>query len=123
MLERLVVRMAEGLRGRPVRVYAIDPGEKGAGRIWRTSQPKWLLMNTAAVEVSLYSGEPDDGPCRAGAGPSLYEWLAAQPEAAAREPSPNTYPPRRVMGSTSRASTATSSQLFASRQLYQMLPA
>jgi hypothetical protein len=31
--------------------------------------------------------------------------------------------PGASMGSTSRASTATSSQLFASRQLYQMLPA
>lgn len=102
VLERLAVRlMAAAAQGdrRAVRIYTIDPGEHGAGRIWRTDQPEQLIMNTAAVEVSLFSGEPDDGPWRPGAGPSLHEWLAAQAAAAGEpEPSPNTYSPRRVYG-------------------------
>jgi FAD-NAD(P)-binding len=98
VLERLMVRLEQDPRRRHVRVYIVDPGEMGAGRIWRTSQPECLLMNTAAVEVSLYSGPPDGGAWRAGAGPSLHEWLAAQPDAAERETSPNTYAPRRVYG-------------------------
>ncbi|MEY9843034.1 FAD/NAD(P)-binding protein [Streptacidiphilus sp. MAP5-3] len=104
VLERLIARLAAAGESRPVRIRTIDPGEPGAGRIWRTDQPLWLLMNTAAGEVSLYSGEPDGGPWRAGAGPSLHAWLCEE-YAQGRyeslddaEPSSNTYAPRRVYG-------------------------
>ncbi|QFZ20876.1 FAD/NAD(P)-binding protein [Saccharothrix syringae] len=76
VLERLLVRLAER-RGPAVSIWVFDPGEHGAGRIWRTDQPDWFLMNTPAGEVSMYSGDPDEGPPRAGAGPSLHEWLSA----------------------------------------------
>jgi hypothetical protein len=76
VLERLLVRLAQR-PGPAVTIWVFDPGEFGAGRIWRTDQPDWFLMNTAAGEVSMYSGDPDDGPPRAGAGPSLHEWLSA----------------------------------------------
>lgn len=101
VFERLVARLtAEPAMARPeVVIHPVDPFEVGAGRIWRTDQPEELLMNTAAVEVSLYSSAPDGGPWRAGAGPSFYEWLSARAEAAGEaEPSPNTYAPRRVYG-------------------------
>ncbi|MGW1564511.1 FAD/NAD(P)-binding protein [Streptomyces sp. NPDC002144] len=98
VLERLVARLTAARPPQPVRIHTIDPGEAGAGRIWRTDQPDTLLMNTAAGEVSLYSGEPDDGPWRAGAGPSLYQWLQAAPQPEVDALTPNTYAPRRVYG-------------------------
>lgn len=33
-----------------MRIYTIDLGEQGAGRIWRTDQPGELIMNTAAMD-------------------------------------------------------------------------
>jgi hypothetical protein len=98
VLERLVVRLADEHDHRPVRIYTVDPGEMGAGRIWRTDQSQWLLMNTAAGEVSLFSGGPDEGPWRAGAGPSLHEWLCTRPDMDPELTSPNAYTPRRVYG-------------------------
>ncbi|MGW4649564.1 FAD/NAD(P)-binding protein [Kitasatospora sp. NPDC004289] len=98
VLERMVSRLSAEPLSRPVRIYTVDPGEMGAGRVWRTDQSEWLLMNTAAGEVSLYSGEPDEGPWRAGAGPSLHEWLAADPATYPELGSSNTYAPRRVYG-------------------------
>jgi FAD-NAD(P)-binding len=105
VLERLITRLTTTAQpDRQARVFLVDPGEMGAGRIWRTDQPQALLMNTAAVEVSLFSGGPDDGPWRAGAGPSLYEWLRARADVMGEEPpSPNTYAPRRVYGQYLRA--------------------
>jgi hypothetical protein len=98
VLERLVIRLGERVLDRPVRIFAIDPGEPGAGRIWRTDQPEWLIMNTPAGEVSLYSGEPDDGPARAGAGPSLERWLRGHPDRRWAATGPNGYAPRAIYG-------------------------
>jgi len=98
VLERLVARLTQDQGERPVRILTVDPGEMGAGRIWRTDQSEWLLMNTAAGEVSLFSGGPDAGPWRAGAGPSLYEWLCARPGPEGESASPNGYMPRRLYG-------------------------
>jgi len=101
VLERLITRLAgEATQAhREIRVYPVEPGELGAGRIWRTDQPEALIMNTASVEVSLFSGAPDDGPWRAGAGPSLHEWLCARAGVMGEgQPSPNTYASRRVYG-------------------------
>ncbi|MGW6707985.1 FAD/NAD(P)-binding protein [Streptomyces sp. NPDC054956] len=83
VLERIAARLAEQPPRRPVEVYAVDTHQVGTGRIWRTDQPDWSLMNTVSGEVTIFSGRPDGGPHRAGAGPSLYEWWATvDPEAA-----------------------------------------
>ena len=105
VLERLIVRLTGTAQpDRQIHVHPVEPGEFGAGRIWRTDQPQALIMNTAAAEVSLFSGGPDDGPWRAGAGPSLYEWLCARADVMGEErPSPNTYASRRVYGQYLRA--------------------
>ncbi|MGW1199780.1 FAD/NAD(P)-binding protein [Streptomyces sp. NPDC002536] len=80
VLERLAVRLAGQHSGKAVELYAVDAVEVGCGRIWRTDQPDWLLMNTPAGEVTMFSGPADDGPARPGAGPSLAEWWqAAEP--------------------------------------------
>ncbi|WLQ35987.1 FAD/NAD(P)-binding protein [Streptomyces castrisilvae] len=95
VLERLVARAAADEGGREVRLHVIDDHEPGAGRIWRTDQPRTLLMNTPAGEVTMFSGPCDDGPARAGAGPSLGEWWQrAHPD----EGDPLGYAPRAVYG-------------------------
>ncbi|MFJ9823835.1 FAD/NAD(P)-binding protein [Streptomyces sp. NPDC101160] len=95
VLERLAARCAERPPARRMEVYAIDPYEAGAGRIWRTDQSPWFLMNTAAQEVTMFSGPADEGPHRPGAGPSLGEWWAEHDPAHAE---PQGYAPRVVYG-------------------------
>ncbi|MFE0648427.1 FAD/NAD(P)-binding protein [Streptomyces sp. NPDC059534] len=95
VLERLAARCAEEPPGRPVEVFAVDPYEAGAGRIWRTDQSPWFLMNTPAQEVTMFSGPADDGPHRPGAGPTLGEWWTQDDPADA---APEGYAPRAVYG-------------------------
>jgi FAD-NAD(P)-binding len=89
VIERLAARLGEaaeaagsdGSAVEPVELYFIDETEVGAGRIYRTDQPHWYLMNTVAGQCSAFSGVPDAGPHRAGAGPSFTEWWSvAHPE-------------------------------------------
>ncbi|MFJ8674266.1 FAD/NAD(P)-binding protein [Streptomyces sp. NPDC093589] len=76
VLERLAVRLRDAPAGRgPVTIYAIDAAEVGAGRIWRTDQDHWFAMNTVIGQVTMFSGGPDGGRPRPGAGPSLGQWL------------------------------------------------
>jgi len=99
VVERLAARLAEEDTGRPIEINLIDAVEVGAGRIYRTDQPDWFLMNTVAGMVSAFSGVPDEGPTRAGSGPSLYEWWREQdPENA----SPDGYAPRVEYGRYTR---------------------
>ncbi|OCC08191.1 FAD/NAD(P)-binding protein [Streptomyces sp. PTY087I2] len=72
ILERLAARAAE-VPG-PVEIHLIDAVQVGCGRIWRTGQPDWYLMNTVAGEITAFSGPPDAGPARPGAGPSFAQW-------------------------------------------------
>ncbi|WP_406063520.1 FAD/NAD(P)-binding protein [Streptomyces sp. NBC_01077] len=95
VLERLAARCAESPPARPIEVFAVDPYEAGAGRIWRTDQSPWFLMNTPAQEVTMFSGPADGGPHRPGAGPSLGEWWARDDPAGAE---PEGYAPRVVYG-------------------------
>jgi hypothetical protein len=98
VLERLLIDLTEHPTTQRVLIWAIDPDEPGAGRIWRTTQPEWFMMNTAAGEVSVYSSGPDGGPARAGAGPSLAEWLTHHPDPRWSALGPNDYAPRPVYG-------------------------
>jgi methylaspartate mutase epsilon subunit len=74
VLERLVARMNEQRPAVPVARYLVDAVEVGCGRIWQSRQPEWFLMNTPCGEVTMFSGPPDDGVARPGAGPSLAQW-------------------------------------------------
>ncbi|MFI5533287.1 FAD/NAD(P)-binding protein [Kitasatospora sp. NPDC051853] len=77
VLERLAARLNDGeLSGRQVRIHLIDAVEVGSGRVWRTDQDDWFTMNTVVGQVTMYSGDPDGGPARPGAGPSLGQWIA-----------------------------------------------
>jgi hypothetical protein len=95
VVERLAARLADGRRGRPVEIFLIDDVEVGTGRVWRTDQPDWYLMNTVAGVVSAFSGPADGGPARPGAGPSLAEWWATIDPVNAGV---NNYAPRAVHG-------------------------
>ena len=55
-------------------LHVIDDAPSGAGRIWRTDQPRDLCMNTLAHAVTLFTepGASITGPVREG--PTLYEW-------------------------------------------------
>ncbi|WP_225447789.1 FAD/NAD(P)-binding protein [Streptacidiphilus sp. P02-A3a] len=93
--ERIAARLAKARPERRVEISVIDKVQVGAGRIWRTNQDQSFLMNTACGEVTMFSGPPDAGPTRAGAGPSLGEWWAAtDPDF----PGPGSYAPRGVYG-------------------------
>jgi glutamate mutase epsilon subunit len=95
VLERLVARTVQAPDAFAAEVWLIDDVEVGCGRIWRTDQSPWFLMNTAASEVTMFSGPPDDGPARAGAGPSLGQWRA---DVDPQDADPNGYAPRAVYG-------------------------
>ncbi|GAB3108441.1 FAD/NAD(P)-binding protein [Streptomyces calidiresistens] len=105
VLERLAVRTAEEARGagdgtvpRPVRIHLIDAVEVGAGRVWRTDQDPWFTMNTVVSQVTMYSGEPDGGPTRPGAGPSLGQWVAERARRGGEPLGPDDYAPRVLYG-------------------------
>ncbi len=95
VVERLGARLATRRGGRPVEIHLIDSVAVGTGRVWRTAQPDWFLMNTVAGQISAYSGLPDDGPARPGAGPSLEEWWREVDPAAVDA---DGYAPRAVYG-------------------------
>lgn len=95
VLERLAARLAADPPSRPLEIHLFDAVEVGAGRIWRTDQQPWYLMNTVAGEVTMFSGEPDGGPARPGSGPTLAQWWAStDPDC----PGPNGYAPRPLYG-------------------------
>jgi hypothetical protein len=98
VLERLLIQLDRQPPEMKTRIWTFDPGEPGAGRIWRTTQPEWFMMNTTAGELTLYSGGPDSGPARAGAGPSLVEWLRQQPGHPWANLGPDDYAPRALYG-------------------------
>ncbi len=94
VLERLAARFAADPPRRPVDVWLVDRREVGCGRVWRTDQPPWFVMNTVADEVTMFSGAADDGPARPGAGPTLAQWWGRVDPAA----SGDGYAPRALYG-------------------------
>lgn len=99
LIERLVTMMGRDRPRGPVTIYAVDAVEVGCGRVWRTDQPSWLLMDNSADELTIFSGPADTGPARAGHGPALDAWAR---EHAAEEPTVRvgriSYLPRRAYG-------------------------
>ncbi|MER5552546.1 FAD/NAD(P)-binding protein [Streptomyces sp. NPDC002793] len=94
VLERLAARLAADA-SRSTDIFLVDAVEVGCGRIWRSDQAGWFLMNTVCGEVTMFSGPPDDGPTRPGAGPSLAQWWERNdPDG----PGPNAYAPRALHG-------------------------
>lgn len=113
LLERLVARERVAPRWNRLTVHVVDPDPPGAGRVWRLSQSRHLLMNTVASQVTVFT-DPSvriAGPLAAG--PSLYAWAKALVDIAeasgssapddpalceARALGPDTYPTRALYG-------------------------
>ncbi|MEU9347580.1 FAD/NAD(P)-binding protein [Streptomyces sp. NPDC048278] len=92
VLERLCASAPELLPpGRRLTVHVIDPAPPGPGRVWRTTQPAELLMNTVASQVTLFTDDSVEcaGPVRPG--PSLHTWAAG-------DLGPDDYPTRAHYG-------------------------
>ncbi|WNV87805.1 FAD/NAD(P)-binding protein [Umezawaea sp. Da 62-37] len=60
--------------GGPVRVHLVDPHLPVGGQVWRTDQPRYLLMNTVASQVTLFVDDTVECAGPVVPGPSLYEW-------------------------------------------------
>jgi methylaspartate mutase epsilon subunit len=93
-------QIALGLGSKPsdLQIIVIDDVEVGTGRIWRTDQCRGFLMNTVTGQVTMYSGQPDDGPRRPGAGPSLHQWLQQSGNPSWTSLGPNDFAPRYAYG-------------------------
>jgi L-aspartate N-monooxygenase (nitrosuccinate-forming) len=74
VLERLCANQPGLLAESALDVHLIDPWPPGAGRVWRSDQPRDLLMNSFVTEATVFT---DDSVTCAGPvtpGPSLFEW-------------------------------------------------
>ncbi|MER5736777.1 FAD/NAD(P)-binding protein [Streptomyces sp. NPDC002262] len=112
VLERLCAQARASPPASGVTVHVVDPYPPGPGRVWRTDQPRDLLMNTVASQVTAFAdasvklaGPVDDGP-------SLYAWAREVAAGAvtlpgdrggaalaeARRLGPNAYPTRAFCG-------------------------
>ncbi|MCX4696914.1 FAD/NAD(P)-binding domain-containing protein [Streptomyces sp. NBC_01408] len=114
VLERLCAQERKSPRWEHVTVHVVDPDPPGSGRVWRPSQPRHLLMNTVASQVTVYTDDSVtvEGPLEEG--PSLYQWAKAlgpsaltpgsgvayddETLAEARDLGPDTYPTRALYG-------------------------
>ena len=76
LLERIGAHLGTLTHTPPLDIHVIDDAPRGAGRIWRTDQPRDLCMNTLAHAVTLFTepGSTVSGPVVEG--PTLYEWCA-----------------------------------------------
>ncbi|MGO1770644.1 MAG: FAD/NAD(P)-binding protein [Microbacterium sp.] len=75
LVERIVAGLARSRERAEIVLF--EPGTPGAGRIWRPDQPRELLMNTRAGEVTIFADAtvPVRLPLREG--PTLLEWAHA----------------------------------------------
>ncbi|WP_443075565.1 FAD/NAD(P)-binding protein [Streptomyces sp. NBC_01483] len=114
VLERLCAQERKSPRWDTVTVHVVDPDPPGAGRVWRPTQSRYLLMNTVACQVTVYTDASVriDGPLDEG--PSLYQWAKALDSdtlesgpaagydeevlAEARRLGPDSYPTRALYG-------------------------
>lgn len=111
VLERLCANERANPRHGSVTIHVIDPSAPGAGSVWRTDQSRFLLMNTVASQITVYTDDSAriDGPIEPG--PTLWEWAASLDPAGhdeltvaeARSLGPNSYPTRAFYGTYLRA--------------------
>jgi hypothetical protein len=110
VLERLCANERHAPTRRTVTVHVVDLSGPGAGSVWRRNQSRYLLTNTVASQITVYTDDSVriDGPIEPG--PSLYDWarglavLGSSGEydedtlAEARRLGPNSYPTRAFCG-------------------------
>jgi FAD-NAD(P)-binding len=91
VLERVVSHARTS--GPPIELLLIEPGELGVG-IHSASQPDFLLLNTIASQLTIFSDEQMTPGKPVTAGPSLFEWCRLR-NAAVRF---DDFLPRRLLG-------------------------
>lgn len=114
VLERICAQERRAPGRQRIVVHVVDPGPPGSGQVWRADQPRHLLMNTVASQVTVYTDASVRiaGPLEEG--PSLHQWAKAlgpsaltaqsgQPYddetlAEARDLGPDTYSTRALYG-------------------------
>lgn len=74
LLERIGAHLDASPRPLPLDIYVIDDAPDGAGKIWRTDQPRELCMNTLADAVTLFTEHASTVAGPIVEGPTLFEW-------------------------------------------------
>jgi FAD-NAD(P)-binding len=109
VLERLCANQPGLLAESALDIHLIDPWPPGAGRVWRSDQPRDLLMNSFVTEATVFT---DDSVACAGPvapGPGLFDWakrLAAAGAIDEYRPDEATLAEARRLGPSSYASRA-----------------
>ncbi|QLJ04522.1 FAD/NAD(P)-binding protein [Streptomyces sp. NEAU-sy36] len=73
-LERVCANAPLLSPGQDVHVHVVDPYPVGGGRVWKFDQPRELLMNTVAGDVTVFTDQTVtcEGPLTPG--PTQYQW-------------------------------------------------
>ncbi|WP_042373948.1 FAD/NAD(P)-binding protein, partial [Streptacidiphilus neutrinimicus] len=72
-LERVISHTAADPDGPPVELLLIEPGELGVG-IHQVKQPDYLLLNTIASQLTIFSDERMTPGAPVTTGPDFFEW-------------------------------------------------
>lgn len=95
-------RICANERARPTHqsltVHVVDPAVAGAGAVWRSDQSRFLLTNTVASQITVWTDPSSliEGPIEPG--PSLYEWARTQGDEESQALGPDSYPTRACFG-------------------------
>ncbi|MGW6391117.1 FAD/NAD(P)-binding protein [Streptomyces sp. NPDC055103] len=110
VIERLCAQERKSPSARRITLHVVDPSQPGPGLVWRTDQPRELLMNTVASQVTVFADASVNLVGPAEDGPSLYDWARDVAAGAitvpddgyvlteARRLGPDTYPSRAFYG-------------------------
>jgi len=74
VLERLGANFAVDVPAGGIELHIVDPFTHGPGRVWHRDQPRELVMNTLAGEVTLFTSEGLGIAGPVVEGPTLYQW-------------------------------------------------
>ena len=110
VMERLCAQERTAPSCEELVIHLVDPAMPGSGKVWRTDQPRHLLMNTVTSQITLYTDNSVEisGPIEPG--PTLYEWCRTlnsegvrelyddETLAEARDLGPDSYPTRAFYG-------------------------
>jgi uncharacterized NAD(P)/FAD-binding protein YdhS len=95
VIERMASKLAERRTLRPLVVHAIDDVEVGCGRIWRTDQPDWLIMNTRCKNATMFPGAAGESAPFPDYRPTFMEWWR---QIDGNFPGPSGFAPRGLYG-------------------------
>ncbi|MGI9148885.1 MAG: FAD/NAD(P)-binding protein [Chloroflexota bacterium] len=105
ILDRLGSALKHQPLNRRVEIHVVDPYEPGSGRVWRPDQPRLMLTNSKAGEITLFSDETVRNAGVPRSGPAVHQWAAlhasgleAELAAEAAAVGPETFVSRRLLG-------------------------